>query len=97
MNKKTLLSSVVFRKSCYLCKNFLDDINFLTNNTMKKNYSKPEIQVVTINHSVQLLSGSTYSKSFNRCSSNVDLGLGGGSAGEGRSRGCDDDWDDEDW
>ena len=97
MNKKTLLSSVVFRKSCYLCKNFLDDINFLTSNTMKKNYSKPEIQVVTINHSVQLLSGSTSPKSFNRCSSNVDLGLGGGGAGEGRSRGCDDDWDDEDW
>ena len=64
---------------------------------MKKNYSKPEILVVTINHSVQLLNGSPYPKSFNRCSSNVELGFGGGSDSEGRSRGCDDDWDDEDW
>jgi hypothetical protein len=67
---------------------------------MKKNYSKPEIQVVTINHSVQLLSGSTSPKSFNRLNSvrsNADFTLGGGDAGEGRSRGCDDDWDDEDW
>ena len=66
---------------------------------MKKNYVKPEIQVVTINHSVQLLAGSTPAgaKNFTRFSSNVELGLGGGSDGEGRSRGCDDDWDDEDW
>ena len=97
MNKKTLLSSVVFRKSCYLCKNFLDDINFLTNNTMKKNYSKPEIQVVTINHSVQLLQSSKGLNRLNSVRSNADFTLGGGDAGEGRSRGCDDDWDDEDW
>ena len=64
---------------------------------MKKNYVKPEIQVVTINHSVQLLAGSGGQKNFSKFSNNVDLGLGGGYDGEGRSRGCDDDWDDEDW
>ena len=59
---------------------------------MKKMYQKPEIQVVTINHSVQLLAGN-----FRQFNSNAGFTLGGGSDGEGRSRGCDDDWDDEDW
>ena len=63
---------------------------------MKKNYVKPEIQVVTINHSVQLLQTSN-SKNFRQFNSNAGFNLGGGSDGEGRSRGCDDDWDDEDW
>ena len=63
---------------------------------MKKNYVKPEIQVVTINHSVQLLAGSN-SKNFRQFNSNAGFNLGEGSSGEGRSRGCDDDWDDEDW
>ena len=61
---------------------------------MKKMYQKPEIQVVTINHSVQLLAGK---KNFRQFNSNAGFTLGGGSDGEGRSRGCDDDWDDEDW
>ena len=64
---------------------------------MKKNYVKPEIQVVTINHSVQLLAGSDGQKNFKQFNSNAGFNLGGGSDGEGRSRGCDDDWDDEDW
>ena len=63
---------------------------------MKKNYVKPEIQVVTINHSVQLLQASNI-KNFRQFNSNAGFNLGGGSDGEGRSRGCDDDWDDEDW
>ena len=63
---------------------------------MKKMYQKPEIQVVTINHSVQLLAGSD-TKNFRQFNSNAGFTLGGGSDGEGRSRGCDDDWDDEDW
>ena len=63
---------------------------------MKKNYVKPEIQVVTINHSVQLLQESNI-KNFRQFNSNAGFNLGGGSDGEGRSRGCDDDWDDEDW
>ena len=65
---------------------------------MKKMYQKPEIQVVTINHGVQLLAGSGGQKNFSRCSSNVDFIFSNeGSSGEGRSRGCDVDWDDEDW
>lgn len=62
---------------------------------MKKNYVKPEIQVVTINHSVQLLQASN--RNLGGLKSNAGFNLGGGSDGEGRSRGCDDDWDDEDW
>ena len=63
---------------------------------MKKMYQKPEIQVVTINHGVQLLQSSN-TKNFKQFNSNAGFNLGGGSDGEGRSRGCDDDWDDEDW
>ena len=64
---------------------------------MKKMYQKPEIQVVTINHSVQLLAGSD-SKNFRQFNSNAGFIFSNeGSSGEGRSRGCDDDWDDEDW
>ncbi len=65
---------------------------------MKKMYQKPEIQVVTINHSVQLLAGSggKYVGGIG-LKSNAGFTLGGGYDGEGRSRGCDDDWDDEDW
>ena len=67
---------------------------------MKKNYVKPEIQVVTINHSVQLLAGSNGQGKYVGgigLKSNAGFTLGGGYDGEGRSRGCDDDWDDEDW
>ena len=68
---------------------------------MKKNYVKPEIQVVTINHSVQLLAGSDGlggQKNFRQFNSNAGFIFSNeGSSGEGRSRGCDDDWDDEDW
>lgn len=65
---------------------------------MKKMYQKPEIQVVTINHSVQLLQSSAnkYVGGIG-LKSNAGFTLGGGYDGEGRSRGCDDDWDDEDW
>jgi hypothetical protein len=62
---------------------------------MKKMYQKPEIQVVTINHSVQLLQASK--RNLGGLKSNAGFNLGGGYDGEGRSRGCDDDWDDEDW
>ena len=68
---------------------------------MKKMYQKPEIQVVTINHSVQLLAGSGGlggQKNFRQFNSNAGFIFSNeGSSGEGRSRGCDDDWDDEDW
>ena len=60
-------------------------------------YQKPEIQVVTINHGVQLLQSSANKYSGIGLKSNAGFTLGGGYDGEGRSRGCDDDWDDEDW
>ena len=63
---------------------------------MKKMYQKPEIQVVTINHSAQLLAGSAKYNGLG-LKSNAGFTLGEGSSGSGRSRGCDDDWDDEDW
>jgi len=64
---------------------------------MKKMYQKPEIQVVTINHGVQLLQSSN-TKNFRQFNSNAGFIFSNeGSSGEGRSRGCDDDWDDEDW
>ena len=59
---------------------------------MKKMYQKPEIQVVTINHSVQLLQASN-TKNFRQFKSNAGFIF----SNEGRSRDCDDDWDDEDW
>ena len=63
---------------------------------MKKMYQKPEIQVVTINHSVQLLQASK--RNLGGLKSNAGFIFSNeGSSGEGRSRGCDDDWDDEDW
>ena len=65
---------------------------------MKRYYQKPDIQVVNINHSVQIIL-LTSGKSLNRVTS-VKGGifeLGGGSSESGRSRECDDDWDEEDW
>lgn len=66
---------------------------------MKRNYQKPEIQVVTINHSTQIILLTSGKYSMDRVTS-VKGGifeLGGGSSESGRSRECDDDWDEEDW
>jgi hypothetical protein len=57
---------------------------------MKRNYVKPEMQVVKINQSANILEGSPVGK----VGSNVGLGLGGGSSEGGRSRDYD-DWDEE--
>ena len=59
---------------------------------MKKNYMKPQIEVVKVNMSCQILAGS------NPQATSVDghvfqSTISGGSGG-GRSRGCD-DWDEE--
>ena len=67
---------------------------------MKKLYQKPEIQVVRINHSVQILAGSG-EKYYEVTPRNVKSdgifeGSITGSSTGGRSRGWD-DWDDEDW
>lgn len=66
---------------------------------MKRYYQKPEIQVVNINHSTQIILLTSGKYSMDRVTS-VKGGifeLGGGSSESGRSRGCDDDWDEEDW
>ena len=67
---------------------------------MKKLYQKPEIQVVRINHSVQLMgaSGDLPSKyiSIKDVKGSAGFTLGDGSDGGGRSRGWD-DWDEEEW
>lgn len=57
---------------------------------MKRNYVKPQMQVVKINQRVSILAGSPVGK----VGSNVGLGLGGGSSEGGRSRDYD-DWDEE--
>ena len=65
---------------------------------MEKIYQKPEIQVVTINHCAQLLAGSDPKYGGFGLKNNAGFIFNNeGSSGEGRSRGCDDDWDDEDW
>lgn len=66
---------------------------------MKRYYQKPEIQVVNINHSTQIILLTSGKYSMDRVTS-VKGGifeLGGGSSESGRSRECDDDWDEEDW
>ena len=57
---------------------------------MKKEYMKPQIEVVKVN-TIQLLSDSN---KVNNVAGNGDFTLVGGGAGGGRSRGCD-DWDEE--
>ena len=56
---------------------------------MKKEYQKPQIEVVRVN-TIQLLSDSKVTN----VAGNGDFTLVGGGAGGGRSRGCD-DWDEE--
>ena len=58
---------------------------------MKKNYVKPQIEVVIVN--CHILAGST--DKIDSVSGNVFEGTISGGTGGGRSRGAD-DWDDED-
>ena len=60
---------------------------------MKKNYQKPQIEVVKVNMSCQILAGSGSDK-IDSVAGNGGFNLVGGGAGGGRSRGCD-DWDEE--
>ena len=57
---------------------------------MKKEYMMPQIEVVKVNMSCQILAGSNVSG----LSGNAGFSLGGGSSSGGRSRDCD-DWEDE--
>ena len=56
---------------------------------MKKMYLTPRVEVVKINQSVSLLSGTP----VNSTGGNIFGGTVSGSSGTGRSRECD--WDDE--
>ena len=58
---------------------------------MKKEYMKPQVEVVKVNIKSQLLAGSPYATSVD---GNVFEGTISGGSGGGRSRGYDDDdWD----
>ena len=59
---------------------------------MKKEYQKPQIEVVKVNVSCQILAGSI--DKIDSIDSNAGFSLGNGSSTGGRSRGCD-DWDEE--
>ena len=58
---------------------------------MKKNYEKPQMKAVKINHRANLLCGSPVSS----VDGDVFRGKITGSSGPSRSREAD--WDDEDW
>ena len=59
---------------------------------MKKNYQKPAMRVVKIQHQQHLLQASVN----NVNSSSIGIGFGGGSSVSGRARQNNDDWDDWD-
>ena len=59
---------------------------------MKKIYMKPQIEVVKVNMSCQILAGS--GRSVDSVAGNGGFSLGNGSSSGGRSRGGD-DWDEE--
>ena len=59
---------------------------------MKQEYMKPQIEVVKVNMSCQILAGS--SDKIDRVAGNGGFSLGNGSSSGGRSRGGD-DWDEE--
>ena len=60
---------------------------------MKKEYMKPQVEVVKVNMSCQILAGSGSDK-IDRVAGNGGFSLGNGSSSGGRSRGGD-DWEDE--
>ena len=56
---------------------------------MKKNYMKPQVEVVRVKMNCQILAGSVTG-----LSNSVGLDYGGGGSGTGRSRDYD-DWDED--
>ena len=60
---------------------------------MKKEYQKPQIEVVKVNMSCQILAGSSNPQATSVDGNVFNSTISGGSGG-GRSRGCD-DWDEE--
>ena len=61
---------------------------------MKRNYMKPTMLVVEMRNKSCLLDAS---RNIQSIGGNAKMNYRGAGNGEARSRGCDDDWDDEDW
>lgn len=61
---------------------------------MKRNYMKPTMLVVEMRNKSCLLAASGNLKYIG---GNANMNYRGAGNGEARSRGCDDDWDEDDW
>ena len=61
---------------------------------MKRNYMKPTMLVVEMRNKSCLLAASRNLKSIG---GNANMNYRGAGNGEARSRGWDDDWDEDDW
>ena len=61
---------------------------------MKRNYMKPTMLVVEMRNKSCLLAASRNLKSIG---GNANMNYRGAGNVEARSRGCDDDWDEDDW
>ena len=61
---------------------------------MKRNYMKPTMLVVEMRNKSCLLAASRNLKSIG---GNANMNYRGAGNGEARSRGYDDDWDEDDW
>jgi len=60
---------------------------------MKRNYMKPTMLVVEMRNKSCLLAAS----GIQSIGGNANMNYRGAGNGEARSRGCDDDWDEDDW
>ena len=61
---------------------------------MKRNYMKPTMLVVEMRNKSCLLNAST---NIHSLGGNAKMNYRGAGNGEARSRGYDDDWDEDDW
>ena len=61
---------------------------------MKRNYMKPTMLVVEMRNKSCLLNAS---RNIHSLGGNANMNYRGAGNGEARSRGCDDDWDEDDW
>ena len=61
---------------------------------MKRNYMKPTMLVVEMRNKSCLLNAS---RNIHSLGGNANMNYRGAGNVEARSRGCDDDWDEDDW
>ena len=62
---------------------------------MKRNYMKPTMLVVEMRNKSCLLDASR--RNLQSLGGNANMNYRGAGNVEARSRGCDDDWDEDDW